>query len=272
MAGTCVIIDVHSHVKNDHEITVSLRKARRLGVILCINVLNSNNNYPPTLPTPEYVSACNDLTFKVASANTDCVIPMWYVNPYHPEEMEAELQRRVKAWDGHQGAKLWTGVKANDPRLEGIYGILAEHKLPVLQHTYMAVTGNMPGETNPFEMREAGLQHPDVPFFFGHSGSDMEYGAKAAQGVPNLFMDIGGGDATNGYTETLVEHAGADRVVYGSDLNAPRSFMSQLAKVYGAEITEEEKELILWRNAHRIFSRQDVAWSQFDRNREAAAQ
>ena len=39
-------------------------------------------------------------------------------------------------------------------------------------------------------------------FFFGHSGSDMEYGAKAAQGMPNLFMDIGGGDATNGYTET----------------------------------------------------------------------
>ena len=264
-----MIIDVHSHVKNDHEITVSLRKARRHGIILCINVLNAFNNFPPTLPTPEYISACNDLTFKVASGNTDCVIPMWYLNPYHPETMQSELLRRVKAWDGHQGVKLWTGVKANDPRVDGILHLCAEYKLPVLQHTYMAVTGNMPGETNPFDMREAGQRHPDVNFFFGHSGSDMEYGAKAAQGMPNLFMDVGGGDATNGYTETLVEHAGADHVVYGSDLNAPRSFMSQLAKVYGAAITEEEKELIFWRNAHAIFSRQTVAWSQFERHEEA---
>lgn len=52
-----MIIGVHSNVKNYHEIRVSLRKARRLGVILCINVLNSNEYYPLTLPTPEYVSA-----------------------------------------------------------------------------------------------------------------------------------------------------------------------------------------------------------------------
>ena len=67
-------------------------------------------------------------------------------------------------------------------------------------------------------------------------------------------MDIGGNEATNGYTEMLVRYLGAGRVVFGSDATG-RSFTSQLAKVYGAAITEDERDKIFYGNAAALFAR-----------------
>ena len=45
-----------------------------------------------------------------------------------------------------------------------------------------------------------------------------------------------------------------ERVVFGSDATG-RSFTSQLAKVYGADITEDERDKILYGNAAALFAR-----------------
>ena len=59
----------------------------------------------------------------------------------------------------------------------------------------------------------------------------------------------------NGYVDLLVAHETADHIVFGSD--APgRSLASQLAKVYGAALDDEEREKILYRNAQALFARQ----------------
>ena len=50
-----------------------------------------------------------------------------------------------------------------------------------------------------------------------------------------------------------VRELGPKRVVYGSDV-AGRSFASQLAKVYGADITDEAKQLILAGNIKRLLA------------------
>jgi predicted TIM-barrel fold metal-dependent hydrolase len=48
-----------------------------------------------------------------------------------------------------------------------------------------------------------------------------------------------------------VRELGAERVLYGSD--APgRSFASQLGKVYGANVAESAKKLILGENLKRL--------------------
>jgi predicted TIM-barrel fold metal-dependent hydrolase len=47
----------------------------------------------------------------------------------------------------------------------------------------------------------------------------------------------------NGYTEMAVRELGANRIIYGSDTPG-RSFASQLAKVHGAEISDEAKQKI----------------------------
>jgi predicted TIM-barrel fold metal-dependent hydrolase len=50
-----------------------------------------------------------------------------------------------------------------------------------------------------------------------------------------------------------VRELGAERVLYGSDAGG-RSFASQLAKVYGAPISERQKRMILGENLKRLLA------------------
>ena len=250
-----MIIDVHLHIRSKPMLARALRQAAQLDMILCLNSINLEGSSSPNFPSREFVALCNDQTAKVAAANPDRVIPMWYLNPAHGQFAVAELERRVKSHRGPQGVKLWTAVKANDPRADAVFAMCAAYRLPVLQHSWMEVTGNLPGETDPFDMRAAALRHPNVIFFWGHASGDVEYTIKLAQGLPNIYLDIGGCEATNGYTEMLVKYVGAEHIVQGSD-GTGRSFSSQLAKVFAADISAEQKHQILYKNAQAAFAQQ----------------
>ena len=257
-----MIIDVHVHIRSMPMLRRALRQAERLDMVLCLNSINLEGTSSPNFPSRDFVARCNDRTAAVAAAHPARVIPMWYLNPAHGRFAVAELERRVKGHTGPQGVKLWTAVKANDPRVDEVFAMCAAYRLPVLQHSWLEVTGNLPGETDPFDMRAAALRHPGVRFFWGHASGDVEYTVKLAAGLPNILLDIGGCEATNGYTEMLVKYVGAAHIVQGSD-GTGRSFASQLAKVYAADITAKEKEQILYRNARAAFARQPHAQSFF---------
>ena len=85
----------------------------------------------------------------------------------------------------------------------------------------------------------------------GHSGGDWEIGLRAIRPRRNVYADLGGGDPTAGFTEMAVRELGAERVLYGSDVGG-RGFASQLAKVFGAEISESAKRLVLGENLERL--------------------
>ena len=94
-------------------------------------------------------------------------------------------------------------------------------------------------------------RHPNAKIICGHTGGDWEQGIRAVRAQPNISVDLGGGDPVAGITEMAVRELGATRVIYGSD--APgRSFASQLAKVHGAEISDEAKNTILGSNLKRL--------------------
>ncbi len=250
-----MIIDVHVHYRSDAQLTQALRQAERLDVTLCLNTINLEGSVSPHHPSAAFVAACNDRTAAAARAHPRRVIPFWYLNPAHGAAACAELRRRIARHRGSQGVKLWMAAKANDPRLDPVLDLCARYNLPVLQHTNLEAGGTLPTETTPQEMRAAALRHPGVTFLWGHAGSDVEYGVKCALGVRNVLMDIGGNEATNGYTETLVRYLGAARVVYGSDATG-RSFASQLAKVTGADISPAARAKILHQNAATLFAQQ----------------
>jgi hypothetical protein len=250
-----MIYDVHMHFRNVTMMARALAQAERLDLVLCTNSINLEGSSSPNFPSRAFVTACNDRTLELAQQHPQRIIPFWYLNPVHGQFACDELERRVKVYRGRQGVKLWEAIRGNNPKLDGIMQICAEYRLPVLQHTFAEVTGNLPTETSGPDMREMALRHPDVSFFFGHAAGDIEVGAKCALGLPNVFMDVGGNEATNGYTEILVKHVGASHVVYGSD-GSGRSFASQLSKILGADLTPEERDSILFGNVQRIFERQ----------------
>ncbi len=85
----------------------------------------------------------------------------------------------------------------------------------------------------------------------GLAAGNWELGIREIADTPNVLADICGGDPEMGYAEMAVEWLGVERVVYGSDALG-RSFASQLAKVHGADISDDEKRLILSGNMRRV--------------------
>ena len=67
----------------------------------------------------------------------------------------------------------------------------------------------------------------------------------------NILADTSGSEPEAGIVEYAVQALGAERIVFGSD--APgRDFSVQLGKVIGADITGEERALILGGNMARV--------------------
>jgi predicted TIM-barrel fold metal-dependent hydrolase len=96
-------------------------------------------------------------------------------------------------------------------------------------------------------------RHPDAQIIMAHLNGAGLRGLEALVDVPNVVVDISGGDPETGMVETAVARLGMDRVVYGSD--APiRHFGVTMNKVLGADISADVKQAILWDNAARILN------------------
>jgi predicted TIM-barrel fold metal-dependent hydrolase len=123
----------------------------------------------------------------------------------------------------------------------------------IYQHTWLKTTGNLDGESTPADLHALASRHPEASIICGHTGGNWELGIRTIRDLPHVSVDLGGGDPTSGLVEMAVRELGASRVLYGSDV-AGRSFASQLGKVTAAEITPEEKQMILGQNLRRLMS------------------
>jgi predicted TIM-barrel fold metal-dependent hydrolase len=68
----------------------------------------------------------------------------------------------------------------------------------------------------------------------------------------NLFLDLTSSAAWNGAIEALVQEAGAERIVFGSDVPLMDPGY-QLGRVLGSLLSADEKRRILYENAARLF-------------------
>src|SRR5205823_6122015 len=161
-----------------------------------------------------------------------------YVSGNHPDASLREIDRCVK--DGPMvGVKLWVARRAAEKELDPIIARAAELNAPVLQHTWFKANGNLPGESTPLDLVALAARHPKATLICGHTGGDWQLGVRAIRDSA-LYADTGGSDPTTGFVEFAVKELGADRVLYGSDA-CGRGFASQLAKVQGADITDDAK-------------------------------
>lgn len=175
----------------------------------------------------------------------DRLIGFVYASPNHPEH-SLDLIREYRA-RGFRGIKLWVCQLADHPGNDPICALAAELALPVLQHTWLKATGNLPTESEPGHLLTLARRHPQVNFIMAHAGGDWERGLRLVQSQPNIVPDTCGNDPEAGFTELAVRLLGAERLVFGSDATG-RSLASQMAKVTAAEIGEDDKRRILGGN------------------------
>jgi hypothetical protein len=247
------IWDLHCHLSGvpgstpEARLGQLLEYADRLGIArLCVS-MGMEWAYDPS---PEKLRQENDEVLRAVRAYPDRAFGFVYLNPNHPQASLDELNRGVR--DGPMvGVKLWVAVRCNAPALDPIIARATELKAPVLQHTWLKITGNLPGESTPIDLAELAARHPQAMLVCGHTGGDWEVGIRALRPHKNVYADLAGGDPTAGFTEMAVRELGAERVIYGSDAGG-RSFASQLAKVIGADIPESARRLILAGNLKRL--------------------
>ena len=247
------IWDLHGHLagapgRTPEERAESLvQHADRMGIArLCIYMGMTFSNDP----SPEDFRKANDEVLLALKRFPDRTFGFVYLNPKYVPESLRELDRCVR--DGPMvGVKLWVAKHCDAPELDPIIRMAAKLKAVIFQHTWMKITGNLPGESTPLDLATLAGRHPEAQLICGHTGGDWELGIRAIKAHANLFADLAGGDPVAGITEMAVRELGVERIIYGSDVPG-RSFASQLAKVHGSELPVEAKRLIFSGNLKRL--------------------
>jgi hypothetical protein len=239
-----MIIDFHAHLFGRDDAEAMAREAQRHGVDrICISTVES---YVPDL---EEIRRCNDVVYRGARDYPDLYLPFVYVNPLHGQAALRELARGLD--NGARGIKLWTSCYADHPAVEAIAQFAIARNLPVLQHSWHKITGNLPAESDPVHVAALGRKFPDLKLILAHFGGDWRYGLRAVREVPNVIGDTSGSMIEHGLVEGWVRELGAQRLIWGTDLPGADLLLT-LSKVRDANISDEDKALILGGNAAKL--------------------
>ncbi len=265
-----MLLDVHGHPPPDRSRLPGLLAAlERWDSRLLLSDLGARDTGWVHVPEVRHWQEGNEQCAEVVRQHPDRLLGYCYVNPAHGREALAEMERRLLGEPETFGAlKLWVAVRCSDPRLDPLMELCAAHDVPVLQHTWIKAgpqgpgSGNLAGESTPEDLLALARRHPRVRFFGGHIGGDWEWGVAALKQVDNVWLDVAGGDASGGYMEAALAGVGAGRIVYGTDVTG-RSIPSQLAKILAVDLSEADREKILWQNAaHVLGKRLPPAWRE----------
>jgi predicted TIM-barrel fold metal-dependent hydrolase len=192
----------------------------------------------------------NSINARFIAQHPDRFVGFAYVSPTLPEHMVPELARAIDELH-FVAIKLYppyTPWPFNQSEWFPIYEFANERGLAIIFHTDFYPTNR------PRFLADIAPLYPQVNFVAGHSGNTGEARAEAiaaAQAYPNVYLETCSTYRTPGVIEQLVNEAGADRVLFGSDipLMDPRS---QLGKIITADISDEAKRLVLGGNASRL--------------------
>lgn len=256
LARFAPIWDAHTHLHRvpgetpEERITNLIRFADRMGV----ERLVLSQGYSAQLhPTPEQLREENDRVLRAVRRFPDRVFGSVYLSPSFVDVSLQEFDRCVRDGPMVGVGEIEADKRANAPELDPIVERAVAMKAPILQHTWLKVGGNDPGESTPADLVELARRHPEARFICAHTGGDWERGIRMIRETKNISAEIAGFDPTSGVVEMAVRELGAERVIYGSDVGG-RSFASQLSKVVGADIPDDAKRLILGGNLRRLLA------------------
>lgn len=181
---------------------------------------------------------------------------------YDPNIPEKSLQIIQKYQDSRvfKGIKIhpsFHGVAADSEKYEPVWEYARQSGALLMSHTWDISPTNPTQKLSFPRLFETYLsKYPGVRIIFGHSGGRYE-GIKEAVRLgklyANIYFDTAGDIYANGFVEYLVAGVGSQRILFGSDC----SMMDQrtmLGAVLGAQISEAERQDILFRNASRLFN------------------
>jgi len=201
------------------------------------------------------MSSAEAITYDMKSGNADLAAnieerPQLYglvvINANYMDDSLAELERYLPRDDfvGVKAHPEYTNVPLGHPKWDELAEAVKSYGVPLKFHTWA-------GDAEP--LLRLARRHPELTIIMGHNcGFDWREAASAAAEVDNLVMEFCSSWPDRHKVRDSIDIAGPEKAVFGSDmaLISPAFTMGLFEE---ADLTEEEKELIFWQNARRIF-------------------
>lgn len=239
-------IDIHSHFNHGspfdcpqapiHNRTLEFMKANydRFGIVYA-----GMSTYAAVLHQTQCIFEENDYLHNLVQ-NTDWMYQWVVVDPRQEKILaQAEKMLRNPKVLGIKIHPTYHGYDILDYG-ETLFSFAQKHKTVVLMHPQ-----HIP------EMPKLADQYPGMKLIIAHLGSVEHIEAVANAQNGNIYVDTsGGGSSMNNIIEYAVSRIGSEKILFGTDTYACSYSYSRIAL---ADISMEDKENILWKNAMRMF-------------------
>lgn len=192
-----------------------------------------------------------------AIADHDNLYGYVYINMHYPElsllEMEKYLSSPKFVGLKYNGEYSRAPVSAEEN--DEVFDLLKnKYRKPLLLHTWgLPEHGNAIAYSLPVQALELARRHPNLAIVMGHmGGTEWMPAIHTARKAANLYLDTCASYADRDKVAVAVKLLGADRILWGTGMTENNASM-QKSVVLDAEISQREKELILYENAARLF-------------------
>jgi predicted TIM-barrel fold metal-dependent hydrolase len=177
------------------------------------------------------------------------------VNLNYLEESIQEMERYLG--NGSGANSQFVGVKVHPlfskhrydtPEGMALTRAAAAYNAPILIHTYSSAL------ESPWNVAPVAKANPELPIILGHMGGDAWWeGIRAAQESANLYLEICGTPTDPVKIRAGIDAVGAERVLFGTDATLFEA-AHLLGAIEDAGLSPEERDLIMWKNAMRLFN------------------
>ena len=117
----------------------------------------------------------------------------------------------------------------------------------------MATLHSQPRTSDAADFVALAKRYPEVMLIEGHisGGGDWEWSIRELRDTPNVYLDTSGSNVDDRTIEMCVDMLGAERVLFATDM----SMEGCIGKIISAELTDEQFEMIWWKNMQGIRDR-----------------
>lgn len=239
-------IDIHSHFNHGspfdcpqlpiHDRTLEfMESARERFGFQCVGM----STYASVLYDPECVYEENAYLHQLVKEKS--WMYQWVVIDPRQEETYRQAERML----GHPkvlGIKIHPQYHGYDIRqyADALFSFAEKYKATVLMHPQYIP--EMPGFAD---------KYPDMNLIIAHLSSMEHIEAVANAKNGNIYVDTSGrGCSANSIVEYAVSRVGSEKLLFGTDTYACSYSYPRIAL---ADLSHEEKEQILWKNAVQLF-------------------
>jgi predicted TIM-barrel fold metal-dependent hydrolase len=245
------VIDFHTHSGRWGNIAVFDDPKRYIEIMDAAGVDRANIN---CIFHSDASKGNNIVAERFVSQYPDRFIGVAFVTPHYPEEAIPELERAFNELN-LRSLKVYPtyyGKPIDDPGYLPIFEWCNDRGITLMSHSSHGPADD--GLTIPTSFSPLAQRYTNMNWVLAHSGNGrpgQELAVQAAQACPNIYLETCSSFADHKTIDFLVEGAGEDRVLFGSDMPLMDA-RAMVGRIVTSGISEQAKRKVLGLNALKV--------------------